>query len=248
MIMAQNGPAVTAAPAIPPVTAQPKAIPPLQNGDHLSAEEYWRRYCAMPNVNKAELIEGVVYMPSPVRQEDHGGPHTDVVFWLCLYRRATPGVDTGDNPSVRLDERNNPQPDTCLFILPSFVGNVRMDAGYIIGGPELIAEVTATSAAIDLHDKLIVYCRSRVREYIVYRVFDQAIDWFILRGEKYEHLAPDASGIFRSEVFPGLWLDSSALLARDLDRLTSTLQQGIATTEHAAFVTRLQQQAAALKK
>jgi hypothetical protein len=243
--MATNGPAAL---TMPLASAPPSAIPPLQNGDRLTAEEFWRRYSAMPSVNKAELIEGVVYMPSPVNQEDHSGPQTDLVYWLCHYRRATPGVDTGDNPTVRLDERNNPQPDTCLFILPTFVGNVRLDAGYIVGGPELIAEVSATSAAIDLHDKLNAYCRNHVLEYIVYRVFDQVIDWFVLRGDRYDRFTPDSSGIYRSEVFPGLWLDSNALVARDLDRLTTTLQQGLATPEHAAFVARLQQQAAAVKK
>jgi hypothetical protein len=233
---------------MPPASTPPAPIPPLQNGDHLSAEEYWRRYCAMPSVDKAELIEGVVYMPSPVRYEDHGSPHSDVVYWLALYRAATPGTDTADNATVRLDPRNTPQLDACLFILPAFGGNVRIEEGYIIGGPELASEVSATSAAIDLHEKFDAYCKNRIQEYIVYRVFDRAVDWFVLRGDRYDRLTPDASGVFRSEVFPGLWLDSRALLARDLDRLTKTLQQGIATSEHTAFVTSLQQQAVALKK
>jgi hypothetical protein len=202
----------------------------------------------MPSVNKAELIEGVVYMPSPVRYEDHGGPHSDVVFWLGLYRAATPGIDTADNATVRLDLRNTLQPDACIFILPAFGGNVRIEDGYLIGGPELALEVSATSAAIDLHEKFDAYGRNGVREYIVFRVFDRVIDWFVLRGDRYDRLAPDSFAIYRSEVFPGLWLDANALLARDLNRLTRTVQQGIATPEHTDFVARLQQQAAALKK
>ena len=40
------------------------------------------------------------------------------------------------------------------------------------------------------------------------RVLDHAVDWFVLRETEYQRLAPDAAGIYRSEVFPGLWLDA----------------------------------------
>ena len=46
--------------------SKPPRILPLEHGDHLTREEFERRYEAMPHVRKAELIEGVVYMPSPV--------------------------------------------------------------------------------------------------------------------------------------------------------------------------------------
>jgi len=100
--------------------------PPLQGGDRLSAEEFERRYNAMPELKKAELINGVVYMPSPVIFEDHGGPHFDLIGWLGLYRMATPGVRGGDNSTLRLPLANRPQPDACLIVLPSHGGQVRI--------------------------------------------------------------------------------------------------------------------------
>src|SRR5207237_7748303 len=144
----------------------------------------------------------------PVLQPTHSGPHFDLVGWLFLYRLATPGVEGGDNGTLRLDKKSVPQPDGFLMISPGFGGQATIDSdGYVTAGPELVAEVSATSASIDLGDKFIGYRRNRVREYVVWRVFDSAIDWFVLRDDQYDRLAPDAAGILRSEVFPGLWLD-----------------------------------------
>jgi hypothetical protein len=97
-------------------------VPPLQNGDTLTAEEFERRFDAMPGLKKAELIDGVVYMPPPVSDEDHGVPHFDLIAWLGMYRLATPGVAGGDNSTLRLDRRNRPQPDAYLRILPECGG------------------------------------------------------------------------------------------------------------------------------
>jgi hypothetical protein len=219
---------------------RPEVVPPLRNGDRLTAEEFERRYDAMPGLKKAELIKGVVYMAPPISFEDHAGPHFDLIGWLGLYRMATPGVRGGDNSTLRLSLANRPQPDACLFLLPTHGGQARIDGdGYIAGGPELAAEVAATSENYDLHDKLDVYRDNGVREYIVWRVFDRAIDWFVLRGDRYERLAPGADGVYRSEVLPGLWLDPAALVAGDMARVAQVAQQGIASPEHAAFVARL---------
>lgn len=215
--------------------------PPLQAGDRLTREEFERRYDAMPEVKKAELIDGVVYMPSPVTFDDHGSPHFDVVGWLAVYRSFTPGVRGGDNPSLRLDLKNMPQPDACLIIDPSWGGRVQLDPkGYIVGGPEFIGEISGSSASYDLHDKLNAYQRNGVQEYMVWRVYDRAVDWFVLRGDKYDRLAATPEGHYRSEVFPGLWLAANALIAGDLAAVFQTLQQGIATPEHRDFVKRLQ--------
>jgi Uma2 family endonuclease len=218
----------------------------LRNGDRLSAEEFERRYNAMPGLKKAELINGVVYMPSPVIFEDHGGPHFDVIGWLSLYRMATPGVRGADNATLRLPLANRPQPDACLLILPAHGGQVRVDDdGYIGGGPELGAEVAATSENYDLHDKLDLYRQNNVREYVVWRVFDQTVDWFVLRGGRYDPLPLDADGVYRSRVLPGLWLDAAALVAGDMARVAQVAQQGIASPDHADFVKRLRDAAAA---
>jgi hypothetical protein len=71
-------------------------------------------------------------------------------------------------------------------------------------------------------------------------VWDEAVDWFVLRGGRFEPL-PLAEGIYRSEVLPGLWLDPAAVVRGDLARVLQVLQQGLASPEHAAFVARLQQ-------
>jgi hypothetical protein len=144
------------------------AIPPLENGDRLTRAEFERRYEAMPHLKKAELIEGVVYVPSPVRHRYHGKQHSRLNAWLVHYEAGTPGVDVGDNSTVRLDLDNEPQPDCLLFIQPEHGGRVKFDEkGYIEGGPDLVAEVAASSVSYDLHNKLNAYRRNGVREYVV---------------------------------------------------------------------------------
>ncbi len=214
-------------------------IPRLRNGDHLDSDEFLRRYDAMPEVKKAELIEGVVYMPSPVSFEEHGEQHAHLLLVLATYRAYTPGVRVGDNPTIRLDLGNVPQPDALLLIEPERGGRVTFTGGYITGGPELAAEVAASSVSIDRNAKFRAYQRNGVCEYLLWRVEDQEIDWFVLRNASYEPLAPGPDGILRSEVFPGLWLDPRALLGDDLPRVLALLQQGLTSPEHAAFVARL---------
>jgi hypothetical protein len=223
----------------PPLTA----VPPLQSGDHLTADEFERRYEAMPELKKAELIEGVVYVPSPVRSDHHGEPHADLMTWLGVYRASTPGVRVTDNATLRLDMGNRPQPDAAAYVDPARGGQARLDAdGYLAGGPELTAEVAASSATIALNTKFSAYQRNNVREYIVWRVLDQAVDWFVLRQGQFEALAL-TGGLYRSEVFPGLWLDPAALVRLDLAAVLQTLQQGLASPEHSAFVQRLRSSA-----
>ena len=215
-------------------------IPELQAGDHLTRMEFERRYAAMPEVKKAELIEGFVYMPSPVSHQQHSGPHFNVVFWLRSYCCGTPGVEGGDNATLRLDLENEPQPDVFLRIRPEFGGQSQDEDEYIAGPPELIAEVCASSASYDLHDKRRADQRNGVREYLVWRVWDSAIDWFIQREGRFERLPLSAAGHYQSVVFPGLWLDPTALIRGDFPQRMVVLQQGLASPEHAAFVTQLQ--------
>jgi hypothetical protein len=154
-------------------------IPPLQNGDRLTRDEFERRYAAMPDVKKAELVEGVVYMPSPVSTENHGSPHFDLASVLGAYRMATPGVQGGDNATIRLDLDNEPQPDLFLRIAEEHGGQSRIEDGYVVGAPELVAEIAASRVSYDLHDKLNAYRRNEVREYVVWRVLEREIDWFV---------------------------------------------------------------------
>jgi len=212
----------------------------LENGDHLTREEFERRYHADPSLKKAELIDGVVYMPSPVRHTKHSHQHFLIINWLGHYTAATPGVQGGDNGTVRLDLACEVQPDGYLLILPLAGGQARIDDdGYVVGAPDLAAEVTASSISYDLHEKLRAYQRNGVKEYVVWRVEDRVIDWFVLRADHFELLP--VSTVYHSEVFPGLWLDHQALIAGDLAKVFQVLQQGLDDPEHAAFVQRLQQ-------
>jgi Uma2 family endonuclease len=216
-------------------------VPLLQAGDRLSVEEFERRYEAMPDLKKAELIEGVVYMTSAVRIKDHGAQHSDLMAWLGYYRAFTAGVEAGDNSSLTLlVGANRPQPDGLLRIIPDAGQTTTTPKGYVRGGPEFIGEVTASTASYDLHDKLHAYERNHVLEYLVWRVQDRAIDWFIPRGGKYRRLTLSKDGAYRSKVFPGLWLDVQAMIDGNLRRVLEVVQRGIASPEHDAFVARLE--------
>ena len=216
-------------------TKPPLTIPPLESGDKLTRAEFERRYHAMPNLKKAELIEGVVYLASPLRFRSHGKPHARIMTWLGTYEAATPGVEVGDNPTVRLDADNEPQPDALLRIENGGQSRITED-DYVEGSPELIVEIAASTASYDLHEKLKVYRRNQVKEYLVWRVYDNAFDWFQLQEGKYIQLEGDAEGIVRSQVFPGLWLDKSALLSGNLAQVLEVLQQGISSVEHQNFI------------
>jgi Uma2 family endonuclease len=223
-----------------PLPSPERRIPPLKPGDRLSRAEFERRYDAMPNLKKAELIEGVVYMPSPVRVRRHGGPHFDLITWLGIYKNATSGITGADNASVRLDMDNEPQPDAVLFIDPASGGQARITADdYLEKAPELVAEVAASSASYDLNTKFNVYRRNEVREYIVWRVLDREIDWFMLCDGEFVRLPLDEAGLYRSKIFPGLWLDPAALVRGDTQSVQAALQRGLASSEHAEFVARL---------
>lgn len=219
----------------------PSPKPPrLESGDQLSRPEFERRYAAMPSGIKAELIDGVVYMASPVRHGDHGQPHSRFNGFLVMYMAATPGTDTGDNSSLRLDLASEPQPDCLLRIVREAGGTSSIDdEGYLVGGPELVAEIAASSVSYDLGPKLKTYRRHGVGEYVVWRVQDEEIDWFILRAGDYDRLPPDEGGVIRSEAFPGLWLNVPALLRDDMASVQRTLQQGLAGAEHETFRARL---------
>ncbi len=180
-------------------------------------------------------------MPSPVRDQQHSRPHSDIVTWLGVYRAATPGVLGGDNGSVRLGDKDEVQPDAFLRLEPAHGGKSRRtEDDYIEGPPELIVEIAASSVSYDLHIKRRVYQRSGVQEYLAVQMIEQRVDWFVLRESRYERLTPGEDGVLRSQVFPGLWFQPAAFWAGDLAALLATLQEGLASPEHVAFVAQLQ--------
>jgi len=220
-----------------PTTPKP---PPLQAGDRLTREQFEERYAAMPHLKKAELIEGEVFIQPPI-SFGHHGRHTDDLAWFVReYTRATAGTDSGLQSTVRLDANNERQPDLVLLIEPECGGRVELDESeFIVGAPELVAEISYSSVSIDLGRNLNIYRRNRVGEYLVFRVQDRAIDWFVFQADQFDRLAPDADDILKSVVFPGLWLHCNAFWARDFSKLESVLKKGLASPEHAEFVRKL---------
>jgi hypothetical protein len=226
---------------MPPTQTPPrrKPLPPLENGDRLDQKTFHARYEAMSEDTRAQLIGGIVYMPSP-QKNPHGRSQKLVVRWLDEYEEATPGTEGLSNSTNKLGPKSEPEPDGCLLILPEYGGQAWEDADlYLNGAPELVAEISWATESIDLHAKKDDYEKAGVREYIVVALRLQHVFWFVRRRGKFKELAPGDDGLFRSEVFPGLWLDPAALLRRDRKRLLVVLRQGLASPEHAAFVARL---------
>ena len=221
---------------------------PFQSGDRMDQKTFHALYEKVPAGVKAELIGGIVYVASPTSPR-HGRPHMRLVRWLSEYVDETPGTDGFDNTTNILGEDSEPQPDACVIIRPEFGGRTAVNAdGYIVGGAELAAEVALSSVAIDLHAKRRDYEAAGVREYVVVLVETQSVVRFVRRGNRLIERRPDADGIIRSAVFPGLWLDPAAVFKPTARRLMAVLRQGLATPEHAAFLTKLEAKRAALAK
>ncbi len=208
----------------------------LYSGDRMSRAEFHRLYEQTPEDFKAELIGGIVYVAAPLKLK-HATSHPWFSALLLAYLVATPGVQLGDNGTVILGDDSEVQPDLFLRVLPEAGGTTTTENDYVIGPPELIVEIAHSSRAIDLHSKRDEYHRYGVREYLVACVDDQQLRWFDFAAGGEMPVAAD--GIIRSKSFPGLWIDSVAVFARDFEKLMAVLNQGMATAEHAEFVKRL---------
>jgi len=210
---------------------------PLENGDRVTRDEFDRRAEVSPHGKRAELIRGVVYMPATVRFRQHGQPQGRLLVWLAQYELSTTGVEAFAETTLDVDENNQPQPDAVLRIMePHGGGTYTTEAGYLAGVPEFVAEVAASSSSIDMHAKLDVYRQHRIPEYLVWRVLDSAIDWFVLRGDEYRPLLADDCGILKSEKFPGLWLDRAAMIEDRRRDVRAVLKEGLASEDHRRFV------------
>jgi len=214
-------------------------LPPLIAGQRVDQPTFHARYEAMPPDTRAELVGGVVYMPSPV-SDDHGEVDNDLSGWLFQYKCHTPGLRSPNNATVKLDREAETQPDAQLRIPAELGGQSSVDEQHhIVGAPELVVEVARSSRAYDLGAKKSDYQRAGVLEYLVVVLDPDQAHWFVRRGDHFEDLPPGPDGLLRSEVFPGLWLDPEALFAEDRVRLMGVLHQGLAIPEHAAFAARL---------
>lgn len=225
----------------PPTRSTVPELPPLRAGERLDQKTFHARYERMPEKVRAELIGGIVYMPSPL-SADHGDPQLIVNGWIGVYQARTPGVVGSDNATVILGEFSEPQPDVSLRLLPEYGGLCRRNAdGYLEGPPGLLAEISVTSESYDLQANRRDYETLGVGEYLVILVRQQRIVWLARRGESFVELSPGDDGIWRSALIPGLWLDAAALLRGDAARVLQVLDLGLASPEHAAFVARLRQ-------
>ncbi len=212
-----------------------KMPPPLGDGDRLTSDEFLRRWEAMPELKHAELIDGIVYLPSPV-SHTHSQFHGALYRWLAHYADGTPGCEAGLEATWVMGNRSVPQPDTTLRILPERGGQSKVDGDFTAGAPELVIEIAVSSRSRDLGAKLKLYERMGVREYLIAVTGQSKLIWNVWSAEGYQPLETGADGIFRSPCFPGLWLDPRALWSLDQPRLFAVLQQGLSTPEHARFV------------
>ncbi|MBI4910300.1 MAG: Uma2 family endonuclease [Acidobacteria bacterium] len=210
--------------------------PRLITGERMSREEFLARWEQLPGLKNAELIEGIVYVPSPVSLH-----HSDYALqahgWLWTYAQATPGCVGGANGTWMMLE-SAPQPDAALRILPEHGGQSGTWGKYAAGAPELALEICVTSTEVDFGPKLALYQRAGVREYITLETLLPKITWRVLRDGSYLELPRDPDGVYRSTIFPGLWLDAEAFWTQR-PRLLEVLRQGLATPEHAEFAARL---------
>jgi Uma2 family endonuclease len=217
---------------------QPRVLPPLEEGQRLDQPTFHERYAAMPEGTWAELVGGIVYMASPLRNE-HGGTDHVLALWVMTYRRFTPGLESGANVTTQLGDDAETQPDSSLRIREALGGQSRIINGYVNGPPELVIEIGKSSRSYDLGPKKAIYEKAGVPEYLFVGIEPEQVRWFILRDREYQEMTPDVDGIYRSAIFPGLWLDPKALFEDDLDGLLAALERGVASDEHARFVAEL---------
>jgi len=212
-------------------------VKPLVAGERLSADEFLRRWDAAPHIKFAELIGGTVRMPSPLSL-DHGDMDIAIGTWLGVYTIATPGCRAGSNTTWRMLE-DVPQPDVHMRVLPEYGGQSGVEGPYPRGAPELAVEVCISSTSYDLHEKKDLYQSAGVIEYVTVLVHESEVRWHRLVDGAYQLLPAAADGVIRSLAFPGLWLHVPALLEGNLAQVVATLNQGLLSSEHAAFVSRL---------
>lgn len=216
------------------------AVFELENGSRMDQKTFHALYLKTPEDFKAELIGGTVYIMSSPVSSRHGRPHARIIHWLSLYSDETPGTEVLDNTTNILGDESEPQPDAFLYITPEYGGQSTIDdEGYVNGPVELVVEVANTTRAIDLGSKKRDYELAGVREYVVVLAQEDRVVWFVRGDHGFVESGAGGNGVFRSTVFPGLWLDPRGLFAENTRQLTAAVKKGLASPEHAAFVAEL---------
>ena len=230
--------AETASPASPE-----RIIPPLRDGDRLDREEFHRRYEAMGEGAWAELIDSVVHLDRVPGDYTSGRTRATLSGWIGSYRLHTPNLQAAIHLTTFVDTRNVFQPAVSLMRSDTARQRLGKD-GYLRGSPDFACEVReGGDGCVDLNAKRLAYEQAGLGELLVV-LLDKPwrVRWLSLVHGAFADVHPDpADGLFKSRVFPGLWLDVDALFADDLQRLSAAVERGCATPEHAAFVERLGQ-------
>jgi Uma2 family endonuclease len=178
-------------------------------------------------------------MQPPLSAEFHGEPDASLSTILGVYAAHTPGVRHFTNSTLRLDFDNTVQPDSILCVDPRHRGALELDAkGYLVGAPELLAEVASSTVTLGLRDKLQVYRRNGVGEYLVWCTREKEFHWYVREGGQFVRQKP-TRGLLRSAQFPGLVLDVKSLLARKGAKVLATLNAGLRSARHRDFVKKL---------
>ena len=210
-------------PVSPARQAVSSSVPDLEQGDCLTASEFLRRYEVASNLKKAQLIEGIVHMPSPVRFDAHAKPDGLIQGWLFSYALSRPELEAVPNATLLLDSENAVQPDAMLCSAPREGGRVFLnEAGYLCGAPELVCEIAASSATVDLHSKFKAYRRNGIGEYLVWLTQEETVRWFRLVEDDFVEMEA-VDGRMESVIFPGLVLDLAALFAFDRAAMVAAL-------------------------
>ncbi|MBI2761360.1 MAG: Uma2 family endonuclease [Chloroflexi bacterium] len=195
---------------------RPPMLPMLESGDRLTQTDFHRRYEARPDIHKAELIAGVVYIGGRVPAA-HGTAHAHLGGWFGVYAAGHRDVEVSIRPSLIISDDSEVQPDVVMFRTIGARTRMRHTPdGYLEGTPDLIAEIAMSDAAYDFYDKKEVYRAAGVPEYIVWDSYNNRLRWFRLRIGAFEVVTPSSGGFVESAIFPGLRLNVPALLADDM--------------------------------
>ena len=197
----------------------------------------------MPEDTRAELIGEIVRLGAR-RTAAQGETSAEALAWLGCYEAATPGVQGLGRVTILLSNYSELEPNACLLLPPSCGGRTWEEDGYLAGPPEFVVDVAGHDEGYYLNEKCHDYEQAQVREYVVAIVGQNPrVVWFHHTGRGFEELSVSACGEFRSQVFPGLWLDPVALLQLDTGGVQAALERGLASPKQAEFVQSLRGEA-----
>lgn len=152
---------------------------------------------------KADLINGVIYMPSPENTDDN-----ELFIWLVtlmnlFVRRKKLGQIYGSRVAFRLAEKHGPEPDIAFVRTENME---RVTRGGVEGPADLAIEIVSPdSVERDYYLKRELYELYRIPEYWIIDEMDQTVTLLRLKQAKYREVRPQ-KGEMHSQVLTGFWL------------------------------------------